>query len=145
MISGSMQFARQMLQAKKKLEKMGFKVQLPSDTEKFINEPNYSTDNHEENYKHCLENDIMKTDMKSVVKSDAILVLNYPKYNLKGYVGASTLMEIGLAYYHGKKIFILFPPPKLKEARYTHELLIMQPHILNGDLNNIKKFLSEGQ
>ena len=139
MICGSMHFAKKMLQVKKKLEKLGFKVKVPCDTQKFVDDPTYSTDNHDENYKHCLKYNIMKTDMKSVVESDAILVLNYPKYKIDGYIGASALMEIGLAYYHGKKIFLLYPPPELKKARHTHEITIMQPYILEGDINNVKK------
>lgn len=142
MICGSMQFAKKMLQVKKSLEELGFTVRVPCDIQKFIDEPNFSTDNHEKDYKHCLENDVIKTDMKSVVESDAILVLNYPKHNIEGYIGASTLMEIGLAYYHNKKILLLFPPPKLEEAKHSHELSIMQPYVLGGDINNIKKFCS---
>lgn len=130
-----------MIQAKKKLEKLGFEVKLPCDIDKFINEPNFSTDKHEEDLKHCLKNDVIKTDMKSAAESDAILVLNYPKHGTDGYIGASSLMEIGLAYYHGIKIFLLFSPPKLKDARYSHELSIIQPHILDGEIDNIKKFL----
>ena len=136
-----MQFAKKMLLAKKKLEKLGLTVKVPCDIKKFIDESNFSTDNHEEDYKHCLENDVIKTDMKSVVESDAILVLNYPKDNIEGHIGTSTLMEIGLAYFHNKKILLLFPLPKLEKARYSHELSIMQPQILKGDIKNIKKFL----
>jgi hypothetical protein len=53
-------------------------------------------------------------------------------------MGASVLMEIGLAYYLKKKIFLLYPPPPLDVAKYSHEVLIMQPIILNGDLSKIK-------
>ena len=48
-------------------------------------------------------------------------------------------MEIGLAYYLRKKIFLLYPPPPIKEEKYTHEVLLMQPVILNGDLSTLVK------
>lgn len=73
-----------------------------------------------------------------IVKSDAILVLNYSKNKIDGYVGTSSLMEIGLAYYLGKKIFLLNPIPSSKKVRWAHELEIIQPVILNRDLKRIK-------
>jgi len=47
-------------------------------------------------------------------------------------------MEMGLAYYLRKKIFLLYPPPPVKQEKYTHEVLIMQPVILDGDLDKIE-------
>lgn len=137
MICGSMHFAKEMMEAKKRLEEMGHEAEVPCDTQKFIDEPDFTTDNHEENHKHCIENDIIRKCFNTIAESDAILLLNYPKNDIDGYVGASGLMEIGLAYHLGKKIFLLNPPPRLEEAKYTHEILIMQPVILNGDLGKI--------
>ena len=96
-----------------------------------------TTDKHEENYKHCIENDILRKCFNSIAESDAILLLNYPKNGIDGYVGASSLMEIGLAYHFRKKIFLLYPPPPPQEVKSSHEILIMQPTILNGDLGLI--------
>lgn len=138
-ICGSMYFAKEMLEAKKKLEEIGHVAEVPCDTELFVDNPAMTTDNHEENYKHCIDNDIIRKSFNSIAKNDAILLLNYPKNGVDGHVGASGLMEIGLAYYLNKKIFLLYPPPPIKEVKSTHEVLIMQPIILNGDLNLIKK------
>lgn len=137
MICGSMKFAKEMLEAKEKLEKMGHEVKVPCDTQHFIDNPDFTTDNHADNYDHCIENDIIRKCFNQVADSDAILVLNHPKNGIDGYVGASTLMEIGLAYHLDKRIFLLNSPPKLEQLRHTHEILIMQPIILNGDLNKI--------
>ena len=137
-ICGSMYFAKEMLAAKKKLEEMGHVVEIPCDTQEFIDNQDLTTDNHEEDYKHCIENDIIRKSFNTITESDAILVLNYPKNGVNGYVGASGLMEIGLAYYLDKKVFLLNPPPKVEEAKSSHEILIMQPVILNGNLDLIK-------
>ena len=67
--------------------------------------------------------------------SDAILVVNYDKNNIKGYIGGNTLMEIGLAFFLGKKIYLLNEIP---EVSYKEELLGMKPIIINGDLNKIQ-------
>jgi hypothetical protein len=76
--------------------------------------------------------------MDYIAESDAVLVLNYPKNGIKGYVGTSTLMEIGLAYYMGKKIFLLFPVPHSSEARWAHEVKITNPFVINGDFSKVR-------
>lgn len=136
-ICGSMHFSKEMLEAKKKLEEMGHIAEVSCDTQEFANNHKMTTDNHEENYKWCIDNDIIRKCFDSIAENDAILLLNYPKNGINGYVGASGLMEIGLAYYLKKKIFLLYPPPPVKEVKSTHEILIMQPVTLNGDLNLI--------
>jgi hypothetical protein len=137
MICGSMSFAKHMMAAKSELEGMGHVVDVPCDTQKFIEDPEFSTSNHEENYRHCIENDIIRKCFKSIEASDAILVLNYDKNGIEGYIGPSVLMEIGLAYHLGRKIFLINPLPDVKKSKSTHELLIMQPTILNGNLERI--------
>lgn len=137
-ICGSMYLAKEMLEAKKKLEELGHIAEVPCDTELFVDNPDMTTDSHEENYKHCVDNDIIRKSFNSIAENDAILILNYPKNGVEGYVGASGLMEIGLAYYLNKKIFLLYPPPPVKEVKSSHEILIMQPVVLNGNLDSIK-------
>lgn len=137
LICGSMHFAKEMLEAQKKLKEFGHIVEVPCDTQLFIDKPDMTTDNHEEDSKHCIDNDIIRKNFNSIAENDAILVLNYPKDGVNGYVGASGLMEIGLAYFLKKKIFLLYSPPPVKETKYSHEIFIMQPVILNGDLSLI--------
>ncbi len=132
-----MYFAKEMLEAKKKLEEMGHIIEVPCDAKEFVENHQMTTDNHEENYRWCIKNDIIRKCFNSIAESDAVLLLNYPKNGIDGYIGASGLMEIGLAYYLNKKIFLLYPPPPVKEVKSTHEILIMQPIILNGNLNLI--------
>ncbi len=139
-ICGSMYFAKEMLEVKKKLEEMGHLAEAPCDTQLFVDNPNLTTDNHEENYQRCLDNDIIRKCFNSIAESDAILLLNYPRNELNGYIGASGLMEAGLTYHLNKKIFLLYPPPSPKKVKSSHEILIMQPIILDGDLNKISQY-----
>jgi hypothetical protein len=138
-ICGSMRFAKEMMETKKKLESMGHHAEIPSDTQKFIDDPSFTTDNHEENYKHALETDVMRECFNKIPKSDAILVLNYTKNGVPGHIGANTLIEIGLAYHFKKKIFLLNNPPDVRKEKSTHEVLIMQPIVLDGDLGRIQE------
>ena len=127
-----MTFAKEMMGVKSKLEKLGYLISFPEDIEFHINNPDL-IDDLASNYKHATEKNIMKKCFDLIAMSDGILVLNYAKNGIKGYVGTSSLMEIGLAYYLGKKIFLLNPLPDSSNYRWVHEVEIMQPVILNGN------------
>jgi hypothetical protein len=138
-ICGSMRFAKQMIETKKKLENMGHVAEVATDIQKFLDDPSFTTDNHEENYKHALETDVMRKHFNLIVKSDAIVVLNYTKNGIPGHLGTSCLMEMAIAYHFKKKIFLLHEPPDARKEKSTHEVLIMQPIILDGDLTKIRE------
>lgn len=63
---------------------------------------------------------------------DAVLIANYEKRGVAGYVGGNTLIEIGVAFYLGKKIFILNPISS--DLSYKQEIIAMQPKMLAGNL-----------
>jgi len=73
--------------------------------------------------------------LKKVAWSDAVLVINYDKNGIKGYIGGNTLMEIGLAFFLKKKIYLL---NKIPELSYKEEILGVKPIIISGDLTKIK-------
>ena len=65
---------------------------------------------------------------------DAILVANYDKKGVKGYIGGNTLMEMGLAFFLKKKVYLLNEVPELP---YKEEILGVKPIILNDNLTKI--------
>lgn len=136
MLLGSMTFAREMLKTKEELEKLGHIGDIPFDVEKHIKDEDL-IDDLERNYKYCIEGDVIKEAFRQVAQNDAVLILNYPKNGISGYIGTSTLMEMGLAYWLGKKIFVLHEIPSEREHRWAHEVRIMQPTILSGDISSI--------
>lgn len=133
MICGSMHFAREMIAAQKKLLEMGHEVMLPCDTHECVENPGLNMD-----LAYCMKTDIDKSCFSKVAASDAILVLNYPKNGVSGYVGGATLMEIGLARHLDKKIFLLHPPPSEDELRYALEIKLSRPVVLDGELSRIQ-------
>ena len=64
--------------------------------------------------------------------SDAILVANYTKHGIDGYIGGNTLMEIFVARYLNKKIFIMFPVSS--DLSYAEEVFGVEPTILHEDV-----------
>ena len=68
--------------------------------------------------------------------SEAILVINEEKRGVAGYIGGNTLIEIGVAFYLHKPIYILNPVSS--DLLYKQEIMGMKPLFLNGDLNSIQ-------
>ncbi len=132
MICGSMYFAKEMLDAQKILEGLGHEALIPCDTHECIENPDLNMD-----MEHCMNTEIDLSCFNKVAESEAIVALNYPKNNIRGYVGGATLMEIGLARYLSKKIFLLYDPPAEEDLRYALEIKLTKPIILHGNLANI--------
>ncbi len=89
-----------------------------------------------QNIELCIEKDIISDHLRKIQESDTILVLNYDKNGIAGYVGGSSLIEMGFAHYLHRKIYLLNPIPKMS---YTVEIKAMQPIVLNGDFKKLGK------
>lgn len=57
-------------------------------------------------------------------------------YDVVGYIGGNSFLEMGFAHVLNKEIFLL---NKIPESLFKDELVAMQPVILGGDLSKIKK------
>lgn len=79
--------------------------------------------------------DAIDDHFSKIARSDAILVANYPKHEIDGYVGGNTLMEMAIARYLKKKIYVLSPISS--KLSYKEEILGMRPTIINDDLTLI--------
>ncbi|HLD03020.1 MAG TPA: hypothetical protein VJC07_04955 [Candidatus Nanoarchaeia archaeon] len=142
-ICGSIAFYDDMLKAKDELEEKGHEVKLPPTEVKDDNGNLIPIKKYYELRKKAKESDKWIWDRKEeammwhfekVNWSDAILVLNYEKNGIKGYVGANTLLEMGLALWLKKKIYLLNEIP---EMGYTEEIRGMKPVVLNGTVSNL--------
>lgn len=137
MIIGSMAFVKDMVRVQKELQAVGHDVSIPADSEPHLKDGGF-VDSLTDNLAFCIEHNTMKRNFDMVAAHDAVLVLNHKRNNLYGYIGASALLEMGIAHFHGKKIFLYNPPPDYNIVRWAHEVAIMQPVILEGDLYKIK-------
>jgi hypothetical protein len=131
-ICGSMSFAKEMLEVSRLLEAMGHKPILPIDTIESVRDPS-----RRQNIYLLIEKDIIRDHLGKIRESDAILVLNYEKNGIAGYVGGSVLIEMGFAHYLNKQIYLLNPIPRMS---YSVEIEAMQPVVLNGDLKKLREY-----
>ena len=144
-LCGSIAFYDQMQKVKIDLEKMSNEVKLPpievpGENGEMISVKEYyekrKTAGADEKWVWQRKGEAITNHFGKIVWADAILVLNYDKKDIKGYVGGNTLMEIGVAFFLKKKIYFMNPIPSLS---YTEEILGMNPVVLNGDLSKIQK------
>ena len=139
-ICGSTAFINEMEAVAKQLEGLGHKIEFPpvkfkdgdgkewdtvdyykfKETEPF-NNPGF-LNNHSQR---------IRDHFGKVQWAEAILVTNYNKNGVANYIGPNTLMEMGLAFHLGKKIYLLNPIP---DIAWKEEVLGMQPVVVSGDL-----------
>jgi nucleoside 2-deoxyribosyltransferase len=144
-ICSSVDFTPKIIEVKEILEKMGHQVNIPYFTQKIIDgEMSFAEflETKEKNGDILLREaaaiDFIKRYWGFIKDSDAILVLNSTKKGIDNYIGGNTLMEMGFAYGHGKKIFLFyFIPEKSERIHYLDEILDMKPVVLEGDLSKI--------
>ena len=129
-ICGSMSFAKEMIDLKKDLEKKGHKVIIPDEAEKHLGGKITEQDKWEK-----LKFNVFKKYFNEIKNSDAIVVININKNNVKGYIGGNSLIEMAFAHVLDKKIFLTCEIPKIA---YSQEIKAMKPIVLRKDLGNLK-------
>ena len=135
MLVGSFFFAKEIVEVKKQLEILGHTVLTTGDLELYASSPRIKT-SFDEELKQFIEHDSMIDVFNQVAESDVVLVCNYPKKNIQGYLGTSVLMELAIAYHLNKKVFLLHDYDQSQS--YGLEVAIINPIILNNDLSKIQ-------
>lgn len=144
-LCASIAFYDDMLAVKHRLEALGHTVKLPPshitdekgeliDVREYYNRR--KTESSNTSWIWDRKQEAMTAHFDKVAWSDAILVLNYTKNGVEHYVGANTLLEMGLALHLNKKIFLFNPIPDIS---YREEILGMKPTVINGDLTQLTK------
>lgn len=134
-ISASMFFYKEMRMVKSVLEERGHEVIVPMGTDEDVPIEAKPGITRDELIAAKIEYDFIRKHFKNIEGSDAILILNYPRRGIEGYIGGNTFLEMGHAFGLGKKIFVLYPLPKMD---YEAEMHAMQPIVLDGDLTKIQ-------
>ena len=146
-ICSSIQFWPQIVEVKKQLEDLGHEVLIPPHEV-----PNKEGDMIpvEEYYRIRKEmvdkgesiawvwdrkEQAIKWHLEKVNKADVILVLNFDKNNIPNYIGGNTLLEVGVAFWLKKPIYLYNPIPE--NISYFEEIKGMRPIVINGDLGLI--------
>lgn len=141
-ICSSALFARQSREVKEKLEKRGFEVFLyPQKVEvdgRTIDVGEYYEMRKNNPTKELLKikRQLIDEHNEKIKNSDAILVLNLDRGENRGYVGGNTFLEMGIAYFLGKKVFIWKKPSQ--NLPYFEEIMALNPISIGENLEKIE-------
>ena len=132
-----------MLEIKHQLQANGHEVKVPQIEIKDPNGKVLTQQEYDVIRKNTTENDswvweinraAIRDHFVKITWADAILVPNYEKGGIPNYIGPNTLMEMGLALFLNKKIYLLNDIPEIPSKE---EILGINPILLSGDLNKI--------
>lgn len=130
----SMQHSEKAQEIKQKLEQARHTAFVSVDTAEYIGKSEEEQEKIKLEWKY--KTNILEDYLNVIANSDAILVLNYDKNNIENYIGGNSFLEMGIAYYLKKSIYLLNPIPHI--PYYETEIIAMKPIIINNDLTQIK-------
>jgi len=142
-ICSSAFFIKEVEKIKEKLEEKGYQVFIFPQKVELEGEILEVTQFYEMRKKDCfneaywrLKNKLMEEHIRKIERSDAILVLNQDKDGISGYIGGNTFLEMGLAYYLNKKIFLWKKPSE--DLPFFEEIMALKPIIIDENLEKIR-------
>lgn len=142
-LCGSIAFYPEMLEMTRTLASLGHKVKLPmneiadKDGNMISIEQYYEirkSGSSDTEWIWDRKEQAIRIHFEKIEWSDAVLILNYAKNDIPGYIGGNTLVEMGLALHLRKPIYLLNEIPELS---YKEEILAMKPRVINGDFGKI--------
>lgn len=138
-ICGSLDFTNEMKELADKLTDKGFTVQIPPSSRKILRGEltveQVKFEKASGNFAaRAIKADAIREYWREIQRSDAILVANYTKKDVSGYIGGNSFLEMGFAHVLDKKIYLLNDIP---DMIYSDEIKAMQPMVLDGDVNKL--------
>ncbi len=130
----SKRFYKDIPKIKETLEKAGHEVYLPNCYDKPDTELQFKRKSPEE---HAEFKAKMFEQSEELIKDmDAVLVLNFRKDNMEGYIGGATFLEMYDAFRAKKKIYLY---NDITDGMLSDEIKGFSPIVINGDLTKIKQ------
>ncbi len=125
------------------LRGIGLVVALPATAERMKREGAANveviTDWNNQPDGYAYKEKIMRDHFALIAKSDAILVTNFEKNAKPNYIGGNVLMEMTVAFYLKKPIYILNSAPE--DSPLIDEIMGVRPTFLHGDITILPSLL----
>lgn len=140
-ICGSLDFSYGMEGLARDLKSRGFDVELPPTTKAIVSGKVAIEDIRAQKAagtfpQRAIRVDAIRRYWKVINQADVILVANYDKKGIPGYIGGNSFLEMGFAHVLHKPIFLLNQIP---DIGYSDEIRAMQPVVLHANLSNLLK------
>lgn len=138
-ICSSANFYRQAVDIQAQLNRSGHRVLIPVTAEKMKQTDDYDVSHyktwHGDADDYHKKTALMSNHFAEIEKGDAILVLNYEKHGVENYIGGNVLMEMAIAFYLSKPVFILNDIPE--ESSFLEEIIGLNTIVLHGKAENL--------
>ena len=143
-ICSSASFYEQVVAAQAELQAMGFEVIIPLTAEKMKASGDYDVNQYKTWYKDASEyhkkTALMQAHFDEVARGDVTLVCNYEKHGVPNYIGGNVLMEMTIAFYLKKPIYVLNDIPD--ESSFLEEIMGVGSIPLYGNLQILAQQLT---
>ena len=144
-ICSSANFYRQAVDLQDKLQDMGYKVIVPITATRMKASGDFNVEHYKTWFADAADYhkkaSLMRQHFDEISEGDAILVLNYEKRGKQNYIGGNVLMEMCLAFYQHKPIFIMNDMPE--DSAFAEEILGMHPTFLRGKIEDLAAHYDE--
>jgi len=135
-ICSSANFYEQAIATRAQLEEQGLKAIVPITAKRMEQTGDFEVSHYktwfDDAHDYHKKTALMRGHFAEIEKSDAILVLNYEKHGVTNYIGGNVLMEMAIAFYLKKPIFILNEQPS--ESTFLEEIIGLAPIFLHGNV-----------
>src|SRR3989344_3198876 len=97
-LCSSASFYRELFDIRKELISKGFKVKVPLTANKMKRRGDFKVENYKTWFKdksdYTIKSKLIRDHFQKILKGDSVLVLNYEKRGMPGYIGGTVLMEM---------------------------------------------------
>ncbi len=134
-LCASMNFYGDLVRIENELTSLGWQVFIPQSAKVMKERNDFEVSHFKGVVSYVDRSKLIRKNFEEIAESDAILVINNNKNGVTAYIGPNVLMEIGVAFYLKKKIFIWNSVPET--ASYKEELLCFGAVEINQNLKEI--------
>ena len=140
-VCSSANFYKQAVEVQAELEKLGLEAIIPITARKMQASGDYEVSHYKtwfgDKNDYHKKTALIKDHFVEIAKADSVLVLNYQKHGVDNYIGGNVLIEMAIAFYLGKPIYILNDIPQ--ESPFVEEIIGLNPVVLHCSLESIKQ------
>lgn len=129
----SMHYAEKALEVQKWFQNHGHEAFPSGYSQEFVG----LTDEQKETLKleQKYNDDAMRKHWEIIQNCDRVLILNYDKHGIPGYIGGNSFLEMGFAYILNRPLYLLNPIPEM--PYYKTEIIATKPVVVDGDLEKV--------
>lgn len=143
-ICSSADFYKKAVEVEEFLKANGFESIIPLTAKKMKKSGNWNPSHYRtwqvDEADYPKKSALMREHFNEIENGDVVLVVNDEKHGQSNYIGGNVLIEMAIAFYLNKPIYVMNDLPK--DSKYLEEIKAMQPTVLKGNLRTLLDYLA---